>query len=349
MAYTATIYKVFITAPDDLPNERILLENSILQWNENNGEKKKALLFPYYCDNIDQFDPSKFDMIFGTYWTKLKETEDEGFENKILEFVNEGNPAKFYFSNKDIPKSMLDINKWSELEKFKSSLLINGLVREYNDEKHLLEQMENQITKTIESLAVMNKLFEEAKDDPYSLDKLNAKKKSGFFNYIGTIEDTASELVHTIGDFIMQSSDFAMKLEEQFQKELGKTNNFGSLSLETGKLFTQFTKDIELSMRNYEYIWAEFKSIFTSFTNNVALLEGDYLTEMKDLIEHLTVGFDSAKNSLVPFSGNFKNFGGSLDYNISARILSTRLSNFSQSLDNSIVELKNFKEKMNAQ
>lgn len=346
MAYTATIYKVFITSPDDLPNERFLLENSILQWNQTHGESKKALLFPYYCDNVEKFNHSDFDMIFGTYWTKLKDDIENDFQDKILDFINEGNPAKFYFSNKDIPKSMLDINKWSNLEKFKTSLLSLGLVREFDNEDDLLKQMENQITKTVESLEIMNKMFEEAKDDPYSLEKLNLKKKSGFFNYMGTIEDTASELVHTIGDFIMETSDFALKLEEQFQKEIGKNNSFGALSLDAGRLFTQFTKDIEHTMRNYEYIWAEFSNIFTSFTNNVSFLEGDYLIEMKDLIEHLTIGLESAKNSLVPFSGNFKNFSGSLDLNVSARMLSTKLANFSQNLDKSIAELNIFSEKM---
>lgn len=347
MAYNAIVYKVFITAPDDLPEEKKLIENSIIQWNNKYGEEKNSLLFPYYCETLEEFNPNHFDMVFGAYWTKLKNDNTGNFEKKILEFIKEGNPARFYFSNKDIPKSLLNINKWAELEKFKVELLNFGLVREFNDEKHLLEQLEEQITKTVENLAIMNKLFLEANDDPNKLEKLMVKKKNGFFNYIGTIEDTASELVHTIGDFIMQSSDFAVKLEEQSRRETGKVvGSFGSISVETSKLFTQFTKDIELSIRNYEYIWAEFSNIFSSFTDNVAFLEEDYLLEMKDLIEHLSEGLESAKISLVPFSGNFKSFGGSLDFNVSARILSSKLTNFLQLLENSLAGLHDFKQKL---
>lgn len=347
MAYTATIYKVFITASEELSTERMLLENSILKWNENHSEKKKAYLFPYYCDSVESFNPSEFDMIFGAYWTKLKDYKDSSFQEKVIDYINEGNPARFYFSNKDIPKSMLDITKWSELEKFKNSLFTQGLVREYNDEEHLMNQMDIQISKTVDGLSLMTKMFEEAKDDQLSLEKFNAKKKSGFFNYIGTIEDIAKDFVQTIGDFIMQSGEFASKLEEQFQKETSKSSGFGNLSLETGKLFSQFTKDIELSMRNYEYIWAEFSSILSRFTNNIDLHEANYLSELKDLIEHLIIGLESAKSSLVPFKGNFNSFGGSLDFNLSARILTAKLAYFSQNLDKSLEELKEYKEKMN--
>lgn len=348
MAYTATIYKVFITASEELSTERMLLENSILKWNENHSEKKKAYLFPYYCNSVETFNPTDFDMIFGAYWTKLKESQDSAFQEKVINFINEGNPARFYFSNKDIPKSMLDITKWSELETFKSSLFNQGLVREYNDEDHLMDQMEIQITKTVDGLALMTKMFEEAKDDEVNLEKFNAKKKSGFFNYIGTIEDTAKDFVQTIGDFIMQSGEFASKLEEQFQKETTKSSGFSNLSLETGRLFAQFAKDIELSMRNYEYIWAEFSSILSRFTSNIDLHEANYLNELKDLIEHLIIGLESAKSSLVPFKGNFNNLGGSIDFNLSARILSNKLSYFSQSLDKSLDELKEYKDKMSS-
>ncbi len=338
MAYDARVYRVFVATPEDVCDERKTIEKIISDWNKLYSQHKKTFLFAYYTNDVEKFYDDEYDIVLGAFWTRVE--EKEGFNEGLKVFIESGNPTSLYFSNKDIPRAKLNLENLKNLEDFKDNFKNSGVIREFNNKEHFTEQVESHINRIVKDLNTIKEVYDNNIDNPNELEKIENKRKAGYYNYIGSIEDRSKELVDLIGDFINKSGEFTMSLEKEEEGEVG----FGLSSLEKGRVFTRFNKDLDNLAKTFKNTWTDFDQVFSNFVTNVNL-EDDYKVEVSELINQLNIGLESAKGNLVPFSDNFENYNSnSMDFNVSARILSNKLKNFDVILDKSIEKISNIKE-----
>ncbi len=337
MAYDARIYRIFVAIPKDLCDEKKIIEKIINKWNKLYSQEQKTFLFPYYTSEVEKFYDNQYDIVLGAFWTKVE--KKEGFSEGLEAFIKNGHPTSLFFSNKDIPRAKLDLDNLKKLEEFKNNLKKSGVIREYDNKDYFVEQLENSINRIVKDLRTIKKVYDNNVDNPDELKRIENKRRAGYYNYIGSIEDRSKELVGLIGDFINKSGEFTISLEKECEDEVG----FGLSSLEKGRIFNKFNRALDNLVKSFKSTWTDFDEIFSNFIANVNL-EEDCKVEVIQLISQLNAGLESAKGNLIPFSDNFENYNSnSMEFNVSAKILSNKLKNFDLLLDKSIEKIVNLK------
>lgn len=341
MAYDVTVYKLYIITGGELSQKRDAIEEVIVNWNKLYSEHKKAMLFPYYNDGTPKFHKEDYDIVLGNFWTRMPEDEDGQLMDQLNAYIKEGHPARFYFSNRDIPRSKLDLGELAKVEEFKKSFSSNGVIKEYNSSDQFLEGLELYLDRTIKDLIELKDMYNSNEGNHEKIIELDEKRKSGFYNFIGSIDDTSKELVGIIEEFINKSSNLTNSLNSAEEN-----TGFGSFSIETGRVFTKFNHEIDELSENYQNTWNEFEEVFISFLTNSETINEECKSDMKSLVGQLGAGLESAKSTLIPSLLKFTDYqGNSIDYNISSKILTNKITIFDKQLEKTLEKIDDLKAK----
>jgi hypothetical protein len=149
MPFNATVFKIMIASPEDVPSERILIREVLYEWNAVNSDLRKIVLFPVAWEThsspemgdrpqaiINKRLLKDRDLLVGVFWTRIGTATGEyasGTVEEIEEHIKADKPVMLYFSTAPVLPDSIDQDQYSELKKFKDSCKSRGLYETYSD------------------------------------------------------------------------------------------------------------------------------------------------------------------------------------------------------------------------
>lgn len=149
MSYIATVFKVMIASPGDVPSERAIVRELLSEWNTVHSDRAKAVLLPIGWEThsvpamgdrpqaiINKQILSDCDLLVGVFWTRIGTATGQfasGTVEEIEEHIKTGKPAMLYFSAAPVVLDSIDTGQYEKLKSFKNSCQARGLYASYTD------------------------------------------------------------------------------------------------------------------------------------------------------------------------------------------------------------------------
>jgi len=147
MPYAATVYKVFIASPSDVPKERQIVRDVLLEWNYIHSEERGKMLMPLGWEThaspamgegpqyiINRQVLRGCDLLVAVFWTRLGTptgSSTSGTVEEIEEHLAAKKPAMIYFSNAPVHPDSVDQDQYRALRDFKERCRDKGFVGSY--------------------------------------------------------------------------------------------------------------------------------------------------------------------------------------------------------------------------
>jgi hypothetical protein len=165
MPYNATIYRVFIASPGDVPKERSIIRSTVVDWNSVHAASKRLFLDPVGWEThavptmgdrpqaiINKQILKDADLLIGVFWTRLGTATGEhasGTVEEIEEHIAAGKPAMIYFSDAPVRLDSVDEDQYSALKKFRKELQARGLIESYEDHAEFAQKLNRQLNQLV--------------------------------------------------------------------------------------------------------------------------------------------------------------------------------------------------------
>ncbi len=165
MSYQATVFKVMIASPGDVPAERKIIREMIAEWNNVNADLRRTVLLsigwethsaPEMGDRAQAIINKRIladsDLLVGVFWTRLGTATGDyasGTDEEIEEHLRAGKPAMLYFSNQPVEQGSVDQTQYQRLLEFRSSCQARGLLEFYSDLSEFREKLYRQLQITL--------------------------------------------------------------------------------------------------------------------------------------------------------------------------------------------------------
>jgi hypothetical protein len=149
MSYSATVFKVMIASPSDVPAERNVIREVIAEWNAVNADQRKVVLLPVGWEThsspllgerpqaqINRQVLKGCDLLIGVFWTRLGTATGEyqsGTLEEIEEHLKLELPVMLYFSRAPVDPDSVDPEQYKQLKEFRTNCQERGLYQEYHD------------------------------------------------------------------------------------------------------------------------------------------------------------------------------------------------------------------------
>jgi len=149
MSYNATVLRLMIASPGDVPQERQLIREVIHEWNAVHSEDRKVVLQPVGWDShsspqmgdraqaiINKQVLQGCDILVAAFWTRIGSptgAAPSGTVEEIEEHISSGQPALIYFSSAPVRLDSVEPTQYNAMKEFKGSIQKRGLVEEYDD------------------------------------------------------------------------------------------------------------------------------------------------------------------------------------------------------------------------
>lgn len=165
MAYQATVVRVFIASPGDVPEERDAIRSVVADWNAVHGVTRKIILEPvgwetHAVPRLGERPQSIIngqllhdsDVLVAVFWTRLGTATGEyasGTVEEIEEHLKAEKPALIYFSDAPVRLDSVDEKQYSALRSFRSSLQQRGLTDSYDDLSQFRQKFANHLARLL--------------------------------------------------------------------------------------------------------------------------------------------------------------------------------------------------------
>ena len=149
MSYSATVYKVMIASPSDVPAERSLIREVLAEWNVVNADHRRQVVLPVGWEThsvpemgdrpqsiINKQVLRGCDLLVGVFWTRIGTATgqyESGTVEEIEEHIKLGGSAMLYFSAAPVVLDSVDPDQYQRLKAFRSSCQARGLYEPYTD------------------------------------------------------------------------------------------------------------------------------------------------------------------------------------------------------------------------
>lgn len=167
MPFDAKIFKVFIASPNDVEEERIIIRDSISEWNAINSINKKIILLPIGWETnttpemgerpqsiVNRQTLKDCDLLVGVFWTRIGSNTGKyisGTVEEIEEHMKTRKPTMLYFSNVKINPQEIDMDQYSKLSLFKDDCQKKGLCGYFNDKSEFKNKFSRELQIKINS------------------------------------------------------------------------------------------------------------------------------------------------------------------------------------------------------
>lgn len=161
MSFTATVLRVLVASPSDVPEARDAVENAIRSWNSSNAATRRIVLLPWRWETssvpllgdhpqsiINEQGVDGADIVVALFGSRLGSPTREAVSGTVEEIeraAKNGKPVHLYFSKAPLPHDV-DTSQLDGIRRFKQEISGRGLLGEFDDARHL----ENQIWAAIE-------------------------------------------------------------------------------------------------------------------------------------------------------------------------------------------------------
>ncbi|WP_336627507.1 MULTISPECIES: DUF4062 domain-containing protein [unclassified Microbacterium] len=161
MPYVATVLRVMIASPSDVPEARDAVEKAVHGWNDANARTKGVILQPWRWEtsavpvmgahpqkliNAQGVDDS--DIVFALFGGRLGSPTPDAISGTVEEVdraVELGRPVHMYFSTAPLPHDV-DTSQLDAVRAFKKGMQDRGLLGEFSN----VEQLNHEVWKAIE-------------------------------------------------------------------------------------------------------------------------------------------------------------------------------------------------------
>lgn len=190
MSYQATIYRVLVSAPNDIVSEIRIANEVISTWNVINSVKEEKYLelvswkthsYPQVGsspqDILNRQIVDEADILVAFFWTRLgTPTEDyqSGTVEEIEKLVGKGIPVLVYFSKQPVSLDSVDIEQYKKVKEYCASLKTRALYGEYTSSEEIRNLLNRHIGQVIGS----------AKSNPKKEEESQKKALESFYESI---------------------------------------------------------------------------------------------------------------------------------------------------------------------
>src|ERR1700730_16386110 len=135
MAYQAMAFRVVVASPTDVPEERRIIREVVLDWNSAHSEKERVVLLPIGWETdtmpetgerpqsiINKQMIQSADFLIAAFWTRLGTptgTSPSGTVEEIKEMLAAGKPVMIYFSKQPALQDSVDQDQYKALLEFR--------------------------------------------------------------------------------------------------------------------------------------------------------------------------------------------------------------------------------------
>jgi hypothetical protein len=168
VSYQATVYRVLIASPSDVPDERHIIPEVIHGWNDLHSVDMAVVLLPVKWEThatpemgerpqaiINKQIVEECDILLGVFWTKLGTPTgkaESGTVEEIKEFRDRGKRVLLYFSSKPVDLDSVDLDQYNRLKAFKQECFENGIVFPYTSSDELRGLLHRHLLDTVRRL-----------------------------------------------------------------------------------------------------------------------------------------------------------------------------------------------------
>ena len=161
MSFTATVLRVLVASPSDVPKARDAVESAIHSWNSSHAATRSIVLLPWRWESsyvpllgdhpqsiINEQGVDGADIVVALFGSRLGSPTREAVSGTVEEIeraVNSGKPVHPYFSTAPLPHDV-DTSQLDGLRQFRQEISERGLLGEFDD----VRQLESQIWAAIE-------------------------------------------------------------------------------------------------------------------------------------------------------------------------------------------------------
>lgn len=161
MSFTATVLRVLVASPSDVPEARDAVENAIHSWNSRHAVTRSTVLLPWRWESssvplvgnhpqsvINEQGVDGADIVVALFGSRLGTPTREAVSGTVEEIeraVNSGKPVHLYFSTAPLPNDV-DTSQLDGLRQFRQEVSDRALLGEFDDAR----QLESQIWAAIE-------------------------------------------------------------------------------------------------------------------------------------------------------------------------------------------------------
>lgn len=169
MSYDATVLRVMIASPSDVPEARDAVEKAVHGWNDANARNKGVILQPWRWETsavpVIGAHPQQFinaqgvddsDIVFALFGGRLGSPTPDAISGTIGEVeraLGQGKTVHMYFSNAQLPHDV-DTKQLAALRDFKTDMQERGLLGEFSNAEELSHKVWKAIEHDIASLSV---------------------------------------------------------------------------------------------------------------------------------------------------------------------------------------------------
>lgn len=165
MAQQATMVRVMIASPGDVPQERQIVRAVIHEWNAIHAQDRSTVLLPIGWEThstpemndrpqaiITKQILQDCDLLVAVFWTRLGSptgVSASGTVEEIDEHLQAGKPAMLYFSSAPVQMRSVDQANYAALMDFREQCLKRGLIQEYESLGEFRELFARQLAQTV--------------------------------------------------------------------------------------------------------------------------------------------------------------------------------------------------------
>lgn len=161
VAYIATVLRVMIASPSDVPEARDAVEHAVRGWNDANARTKSVILQPWRWESsavpvlgghpqalINSQGVDDSDIVIAIFGSRLGSPTPEAASGTVSEIeraLDQDKPVHLYFSIAPLPHDV-DTDQLEGLRAFRAEIEGKGLLGEFSN----ASQLEHEVWKAIE-------------------------------------------------------------------------------------------------------------------------------------------------------------------------------------------------------
>lgn len=174
MTFSATVVRVLVASPSDVPEARDAVESALHSWNLRYSAQRQIVVLPWRWETssvpllgkhpqalINEQGVDDADIIIAIFGSRLGSPTPDAVSGTVEEIeraLENGKPVHPYFSTAPLPHDV-EIEQLQGLRQFKNELSNKGLLGEFDDVRQLESQIWAAIEHDIDKLEISGALI----------------------------------------------------------------------------------------------------------------------------------------------------------------------------------------------
>ena len=290
MPTESTVYPVLLAMPSEIEAERKIAKDVLLNWNAATGRQQNIHLGPVDANHVDvnRSDlADEVDIVLGAFWTTVNDADTGG--TNLADVVrrlaiDEDLPAMIGFSERDIPPTRLEPEKYERLREFRNECRETGHFT-YVDQEEYEEQLKNALARTMDQLlspseSLPNSSEEQEKASEYDPEVDHDRLQLSAAMHREQDNCNIAQIVERFQENGIEQPysvlDVGCGYGTVTQSRFGNDERFDVVAIDDAEEVLKVAKD-EYSASNIEYRWLDVNNLSKADLGTFDLVFASYL------------------------------------------------------------------------